>query len=125
MVVAFAGLIVTALYPTDLETAPSTRTGDIHAISFLVNIVSVLLSTICLALSYAGSPGWRRYRTLALAFSGFSIAAFVAQYLTLHKGAPYGVTNRVFVAVLMAWLILNSLWLQSSAIKNPSLGQRE
>ena len=122
LVVAFAGLIVTALYPTDLETAPSTRTGDIHTISFLVNIVSILLSTICLALSYAGSPGWRRHRTPALAFAGLLIVAFVAQYLTLHKGAPYGITNRLFVAVLMAWLILNSLWLKSSAIKSHKLG---
>lgn len=43
LIVAFAGLIVTALFPTDLETAPSTRTGDIHTISFLVNIVSITL----------------------------------------------------------------------------------
>lgn len=122
LVVAFAGLVVTALYPTDLETAPSTRTGDIHAISFLVNIVSVLLSTICLALSYAGSPNWRRRRTPALAFSGLLIVAFVAQYLTLHKGAPYGITNRLFVAVLIAWLISNSLWLRSSSVKSHELG---
>jgi len=122
LVVAFAGLIVTALYPTDLETAPSTRTGNIHIISFLVNIVSILLSTICLALSYAGSPGWRRHRSPALAFSGLLIVAFVGQYLTLHKGAPYGIFNRLFVAVIMAWLIASSLWLKSSAMKSRELG---
>ncbi len=121
LVVAFAGLIVTALYPTDLETAPSTRTGDIHTMSFLVNIVSILLSTICLALSYAVSPGWRRHRIPALAFAGLLIVAFIAQYLTLHKGAPYGITNRLFVAVLMAWLILNALWLKSSVIRRHDL----
>jgi len=113
LVVTFAGLMVTALFPTDLETAPSTRTGDIHTLSFLVNIVSVLLSTICLGLSYSGSPSWRRHRTPALVFAGLLIVAFVAQYLTLHRGAPYGITNRLFVAVLMASLISNSLWLKS------------
>jgi hypothetical protein len=118
LVVAFAGLVVTALYPTDLETAPSTRTGDIHAMSFFVNVVSILLSTICLALSYAGSPDWRRHRALALTFAGLLIVAFVAQYLTLHKGAPYGVTNRLFVVVLTAWLISNGLWLKSFEIEN-------
>lgn len=112
LVVAFAGLMVTALYPTDLETAPSTRTGDIHAISFLVNIVSVLLSTMCLALSYAVEPRWRPHRTATFVLAGLLIAAFVAQYLTLHKGAPYGITNRLFVAVLIAWFLLNSLWLR-------------
>ena len=113
LIVAFAGLIVTALFPTDLETAPSTRTGDIHTLSFQVNVVSVFLSTIFLGLSYGGSPRWRPYRTPALVFAGLLAAAFVAQFLTLHRGAPYGITNRLFVAVLMAWLISNSLWLKA------------
>lgn len=122
LVVVFAGLIVTALFPTDLETAPSTRTGDIHTISFLVNIVSILLSAICLALSYAAEPNWRPHRAAALVFAGLLIAAFVGQYLTLHRGAPYGITNRLFVAILIAWLILNSLWLKSSMIRRRELG---
>ncbi|WP_404714327.1 DUF998 domain-containing protein [Sphingomonas sp. MMS24-J13] len=114
LVVAFVGLIVTALFPTDLETAPSTRTGDIHAISFLVNIVSILLSTICLASSYAAEPSWRAHRAAAFVLTALLVVAFVAQYLTLHKGAPYGITNRLFVAVLIAWLIVNSRWLKAS-----------
>lgn len=114
LVVAFAGLIVTALFPTDLESAPSTTIGNIHTISFLVNVVSIVLSTLCLALSYGGSPAWRRRRVPALIFAGLLIVAFVAQFMTLHRGAPYGITNRLFVAVLMAWLISNSLWLASA-----------
>lgn len=114
LLVAFVGLMVTAMYPTDLETAPSTRTGDIHAISFLVNIVSVLLSAMCLTLAYAAEPRWRSRRSAALVLAGLLIAAFVAQYITLHRGAPYGITNRLFVAVLMAWLLSNSLWLISA-----------
>lgn len=117
LVVAFAGLIVTALFPTDLETAASTRTGDIHTFSFQVNVASVLLSTICLALSYGGSPHWHRHRTPALVFAVLLVIAFVAQFLTLHRGAPYGITNRLFVAVLMAWFISNSFWLKSVAAK--------
>lgn len=113
LVVTFAGLIVTAIFPTDLETVPSTRTGDIHTLSFQVNVVSVFLSTICLGLSYGGSPRWRPYRTPALVFAGLLAAAFVAQFLTLHRGAPYGIANRLFVAVLVAWLISNSLWLKA------------
>jgi hypothetical protein len=119
--VAFAGLIVSAFFPTDLETAPSTRTGDIHALSFFVNVVSILISTICLGLSYAGSRHWRRRRTPALAFVGLLIVAFVAQFLTLHPGAPYGITNRLFVVILMAWLISNSLWLKSAVTEKRAI----
>lgn len=113
LVVAFAGLIVTAIFPTDLETAPSTSSGDIHAISFLVNIVSILASTICLALSYINDPRRRPHVRVALALAGLLIAAFLAQYLTLHRGAPFGVTNRLFVTVLIVWLLTNSFWLRS------------
>lgn len=115
LLVAFAGLIVTALFPTDLETAPSTPTGDIHTLSFMVNVVSIFVSTLCLAFSYGGSPLWRRRRAPALTFAALLAAAFVAQFLTLHRGAPYGITNRLFVVVLLAWLISNSLWLRSVA----------
>jgi len=115
LIVASVGLIVTALFPTDLETAPSTRTGDIHAISFLVNIVSIMLSSICLSVSYIRDTQWKRHRAPALALAGAMILAFVAQYLTLHRGAPYGVTNRLFVAVLIVWFLANSLWLRSVA----------
>jgi hypothetical protein len=123
--VAFAGLIVTALFPTDLETAPSTRTGDIHTASFQVNVVSIFISTLCLAFSYGGDPSWRRHRMPALSFAGLLAVAFVAQVLTLHRGAPYGIANRVFVAVLMAWLISNSLWLAAvSAERSAGDGDR-
>lgn len=115
LMIAFVGLIVTAIFPTDLETAPSTRTGDIHTMSFLVNVLSIFVSTLCLAFSYGGSPDWCRRRTPALIFAGLLAIAFVAQFLTLHRGAPYGITNRLFVAVLMAWLISNSLWLRFAA----------
>jgi hypothetical membrane protein len=121
LLVACAGIIVTALFPTDLETAPSTPTGDIHTASFQVNVVSIFISTLCLAFSYGGSPSWRRHRIPALSFAGLLAVAFVAQFLTLHRGAPYGIANRIFVAVLMAWLISNSLWLASIAAERNAI----
>lgn len=115
LVVASAGLIVTALFPTDLETAPSTRTGDIHAISFLVNVVCVLASTLCLAVSFRGDSRWGSRFGLALAFATLLVASFLAQFLTLHRGAPYGITNRLFVLVLLAWLLSNCFWLAKAS----------
>jgi hypothetical membrane protein len=84
LVVAFAGLVVTALFPTDLETAPTTHNGNIHTISFLVNVVSIVLSALCLAFSYGGSATWRHRRSPAFIFAGLLVVAFVAQFMTLH-----------------------------------------
>ena len=117
LLVVFAGLVVTAIFPTDLEIAPSTPTGDIHALSFFVNIVAILLSAVSFGLSYDGDEYWRRRRAFGLGLSALLIVAFLAQFFTLHRGAPYGLTNRAFVAILMIWLISTSLWLRQIAIE--------
>ncbi len=116
LLVVFAGLVVTAIFPTDLETAPSTRMGDIHALSFFVNIVAILLSAVSFGLSFGSDEYWRRRRGFALGFSALLIVAFLAQFFSLHRGAPYGLTNRAFVAILLFWLISTSLWLRQIAI---------
>ena len=33
------------------------------------------------------------------------------QFLTLHRGAPYGIANRLFVSLLFAWLLTTSIHL--------------
>ncbi len=115
ILVASAGLMVTAAFPTDLETAPSTQHGDIHAISFLVNIVSLFIAALTLSVSFGADARWKSLRPLALAITAALIAAFVAQAMTLHKGLPYGITNRIFVAVLMSWLFAAALRLRAVA----------
>lgn len=123
LIVVSAGLVVTAIFPTDLETAPSTRTGDIHTLSFLVNVASALLAVIFLGLSYGSSDYWQRRKYPALGFAALLIAAFIAQFLTLHRGAPYGITNRVFVAILMSWFISTSFWLWQVAASRQKTGK--
>ncbi len=105
LVVLAIGLVVSAAFPTDLETAKTTRTGDIHTISFLVNIVSIVLAGGLLSSSFGRDPAWRSFRPYAIGVVALMVVAFIAQYLTLRRGAPYGITNRVFVAVLIAWLL--------------------
>src|ERR1700704_4618805 len=53
LVVASIGLVVSAIYPTDVPGAPSTRSGDIHDMSFLVNVGSMVLATVLLSASFA------------------------------------------------------------------------
>ena len=87
------------MFPTDLETAATTTTGDIHTASFLVNIVSVILSALLFAVSFwKKSDEWRSYRWTGLALAIALLAACIVQFVTLRPGAPYGLTNRLFVA---------------------------
>ena len=113
---AAAGLSTTAIFPTDLETAPTTRTGDIHTASFLVNVTSLILSSLLFAASFRRSQPWRTYRTAGLVLALALLAAFVGQFLTLHRGAPYGLTNRLLVAVLMGWFLTTAIQLRRVSI---------
>jgi hypothetical protein len=114
--VATVGLLVTAIFPTDLETAATTSTGNIHTASFLVNVISMILCALLFAVSFHQSEHWRGYRWVGLAIAIALLAAFIAQFLTLHRGAPYGLTNRLFVAVLMIWFLATARQLRRIAI---------
>ena len=72
--------------------------------SFLVNVGSILIATILLSASFGANPVWRSYRRTAWILTALVVAGFVIQFLTLHKGMPYGLANRFFVLVLLAWL---------------------
>lgn len=105
LMVAFLGLMVTAAFPTDLETAKDTPHGTIHTVSFLVNIVSITVAALTLSLSFGAEPRWKSARLPSLLLVVALMGAFVVQYLTLHRGAPYGYTNRAFVFTVISWLV--------------------
>jgi len=118
LTVAFLGLMVTAIFPTDLETAKDTLHGTIHTISFLVNIVSISIAALTLSLSFGAEPRWKSACLPSLLIVVALIGAFIVQYLTLHRGAPYGYTNRAFVLVVMSWLFFVAFRLRKVAIGN-------
>ena len=112
--VASIGLVVSAIFPTDVQP-PSTHSGKIHDMSFLVNIGSILLAIVLLSVSFGSQPRWRPYRRIALTLAGLFVLAVILQFLTLHRGAPYGLTNRLVVTVLFAWLLATSIRLRAVA----------
>ena len=112
LAIASIGLIVSAIYPMDLPGTPSTSSGELHDLSFLVNVVSIALAIVLLTASFGSDSRWRSYRrTSAVLFSLIALA-FVLQFLTLRKGAPYGLANRFFILVLLGWLITTSIRLR-------------
>jgi hypothetical protein len=115
--VASVGLVVSAIFPTDVRL-PLTRSGQIHEISFMVNIGSIIVAILLLSVSFGSEPRWRSYRRSALVLAGAIVAAAILQFLTLHRGAPYGLTNRLAVVLLLAWLFTTSIRLRAVARLN-------
>jgi uncharacterized membrane protein YwaF len=112
--IASIGLVISAIFATDLEEAPSTHTGDIHNMSFFVNVGSIVLAVVLLSVSFGSHPRWRSYRSTALTLASLVVLAAVLQFLTLHRGAPYGLSNRLAVTTLFAWLLATSVRLRKS-----------
>jgi hypothetical protein len=65
--------------------------------------------------TFGGDPPWRSYRRTSLILLSLIAVAFVLQFLTLRKGAPYGLANRFFVCVLFAWFIVTANRLRNLA----------
>ena len=99
------GLLVSAAYRTDLPGLPDTHEGNVHTLSFLVNIVCMLIAIPLLSFSFGKPSALRSFRPVALALALAVVLTFVLQFFTLRKGMPYGLTNRLFVVMLLAWLI--------------------
>ena len=113
--IASIGLVVSAEFPMDV-TGPATRTGDIHDISFLVNIVSLFLAALFLAAAFGTDARWRRYQRGAVVLAALLIVGFVLQFLTLRiRGLPYGFANRLFAGLVITWLLTNAVWLRRVA----------
>ena len=111
--VASIGLLATAIFPTDLQGAPSTRSGNIHDMTFLVNVGSIFVATVFLAVGFGSDSRWRAYQRVAVALTLLVVIAFIFQFLTLHRGMPYGIANRFFITVLFAWLLTTSVRLRA------------
>jgi hypothetical protein len=115
LIVTFLGLLVTATFATDLETAKDTQHGTIHTFSFLINIVSISIVAFTSSLSFGADQRWKSSRLPSLLIAIALVAAFILQYMTLHRGAPYGITNRLFVLVFMSWLFFAAYRLRKIA----------
>jgi hypothetical protein len=115
LAVASIGLIVSAIYPMDLPGTPSTRSGELHDLSFFVNVGSIVLAIVLLTAGFGSDFRWRSYRRTSVVLLLLIALAFVLQLLTLLvlKGAPYGLANRFFISVLLAWLIATSIRLRN------------
>ena len=104
--VVFFGLVITAIFPTDIPGSVETRSGDIHNATFLINVGSLLAATVLLTASFFGCAEWRPVSVLAVLLAGFVVSAFALQFFSLRPGAPYGLANRLFVVALFSWLSL-------------------
>jgi hypothetical protein len=103
-----AGFVVAAIFPPG-----PTLAGDIHSMGFLVNVVCILFSSILLSVACRHDARWRSFQRTAVILAALLVIAFVLQFVTAFLEVMYGLVNRLFVTVLIAWLLALSIRLRT------------
>jgi hypothetical membrane protein len=124
LITTSAGLIISGIYNTALPGQPDTPESDIHDGSFLVNVFS-LLTAIPLISFGLRSAAWKPFRPIVLTLAALVVLAFIVFFSTLRKGMPYGITNRIFVVALLAWMIALAVRLKSLPLNGAQTVERE
>jgi hypothetical protein len=105
----FGAALVTSSAKTDLSSVngedPSTVSGWIHGVSFIVAMPSILLATFVLGLAFRGDPRWRPF-AIASPLVG------VALILSFMVGPHGQATFLAFLAILFGWILALSLRLR-------------
>jgi len=105
------GIILVMVFPTDAEGAPSTPTGTVHSIAFVFSCLCLIPAQILLSLKFRQDGRWRSFAPYSMAIALLVATAFVAFAAT--SGTEFtGLTQRIFVATFMAWLIATAFRLR-------------
>ena len=114
---------VNAFFPTDLPGTPATRSGMIHGVVFLVALTSFLLATLLLSIGFGSDSRWRSYQPMAVVLALLNVVAVIVQFVTLRPGMPYGISNRIVFAAMMAWLLATAFRLRALPKASPEHSQ--
>jgi hypothetical protein len=114
------GVLIDAFFPIDRGgDRPQTMTGTVHILAASLAFVCAVLAMFVLTRTFKRNARWRSYWRLSLVLALVALVAFF-----LPSGQWAGISQRIFVGVVIAWMILAALRLRSIAggasTQNPS-----
>lgn len=114
-----AAFVVTGLFETD-PLGPDgqpmrTVVGHVHNAGSFVAFAGVIVAAVALSRQFARSPGWERRGRVTNVFAWTMAAAFGATAIAGPGALLAGLVQRIFVAILLTWLVLLGLWLRRSS----------
>ena len=105
-------VLLTAIFPPSKNPSIS---GEIHTITFFVNVTCFLLASVLLSVGFGSDPRWRAFRRTAAALASLLVFALVLQFLMVYLDVLDGLANRFFATVLIVWLLAISIQLRAVA----------
>lgn len=112
-VIATVALCITAVEITDVPSGPHTLHGVVHVIAAMTTFLCVTVAMLLQSWRLRFDPRWRsRFR------SAFALAliAFIALWIdALAKTLPRGLSEKVVIVLILAWLWRAAWWLVRGA----------
>jgi len=106
------GVLVDALFPIDLGgMQPQTVVGTVHILAALVAFVCAVLGMFVLTRTFKRDARWASYWRSSLVLALVALAAFFLP----SEGEWAGIFQRIFVGVIIAWMVLAAGGLRSIA----------
>jgi len=109
-----AGVLIAGIFPTDLQGAPKTTSGNIHDMASVWAFFSLVLATILLSWRFKQDEKWSSFHRPALILSVMILLALIGFFLSLNTEFV-GLSQRIFILTFLLWLLLTAARLRSVA----------
>jgi hypothetical protein len=116
------GLLVAATFPIDLDGAPQTLAGTIHAINGPLIFLSLIVGTNLVSRRFKQDVKWRPIHRFESVLALIMIPEFVAGGLAAARETGAGFAQRILVVTFATWFALAALQLRASATETAPSG---
>ena len=100
------GILLVAIFPTDVPVIPPTPRGLVHGFSALIALTSLGISMIAWGTVFKKNENWERLAKPSLFFGVMSLLLFIVFFAS---PIPLrGLTERILMVWDISWLILVS-----------------
>jgi hypothetical membrane protein len=121
------GAFLLAAFPTDVPSTPVSWHGAIHLVVAALAFLAASIGELLLALHFSREPALRR---LARVATGIAVLGVVVNLVLFAiDGRPHlaaeigGLAERLFLGIVLAWMVLVSLWILRAPGSRPGDGK--
>ena len=110
--IASAGFLIAGIFPTDWPPPMRSTSSQLHVLGGLLAFPSMIIATCLFSLKFRRDGYWRRVSGIALTLSACVFAAYIMGiFFVAAQFGFIGLVQRLFLALLFAWMILVGLHL--------------
>jgi hypothetical membrane protein len=111
-----AGAFLLAVFPTDLSGHGATAHGRIHLTVALLAFISIPVAEILLARALARDARWAAPGSRATTVANLTAVAFALLLVGILVPRIGGLTERIFLAAALLWMLIVALAIQSPGV---------